>query len=119
MDNYGISHSGNLEFVENKSMKEIIISADSDSYLYSVPDIVAENLESYCIEFCGKWLHTNSDAEKFRTKNGVCYTEADFIDYLNTYIFPEQKSVLICNLGWTDLGKNLPEKYKRIPYFNF
>ena len=100
-------------------MKEIILSADSDSVVYLVPDIVAENLCEYCIEFCDKWLWKSPDAKRFRIGPGVCYNEADFIDYLNRYIFPEQKSVLVKNLGWTDLGKNLPSEYKSHPHFNF
>ena len=26
---------------------------------------------------------------------------------------------MIRNLGWTDLGKNLPEEYRSLPYYNF
>ena len=100
-------------------MKEIILSADGASVVYLVPDAVADNLSNYCIEFCGNWLWKSPDAKRFRMGPGVCYTEADFIDYLNQYIFPEQKSVLVKNLGWTDLGKNLPLEYKSHPYFNF
>ena len=57
--------------------------------------------------------------KKYRMKGGYCYNEADFIDYLNEYVFPEQKSVLVKNLGWTDLGENLPVEYQKHPYFNF
>lgn len=32
-------------------MKRIILSNDGDSLIYSVPDIVAENLEKYCLKF--------------------------------------------------------------------
>ena len=46
-------------------------------------------------------------------------TEADFIEYLNTCVFPDRESKMIKNLGWTDLGKNLPEEYRNIPYYNF
>ena len=100
-------------------MKNVILSADGDSIIYSVPDAVADNLEKYCIEFCGEWLHKSPDAEKYRIGNIVCYTEADFINYLNKYIFPEEKSVLVKNIGWTNLGKDIPEQYKNCPYFNF
>ena len=100
-------------------MKEIILSADGDSIIYLVPDDVAENLKEYCLEFCSDWLWNSPDAKKYRVDNGVCYTVADFIDYLNTYIFPDYKSKMIKNLGWTDLGENLPEEYKDYPYFNF
>ena len=100
-------------------MKKIILSADSDCVVYLVPDIVADNLSEYCIEFCDKWIWSSPDAKQFRKGSGVCYNETDFIDYLNRYIFPEEKSKLVENLGWTNLGKNIPPKYKDIPYFNF
>lgn len=101
-------------------MKNVILSADGDRLIYSVPDAVADNLEEYCLEFCGKWLHTSPDAERYRiSDNIVCYTEADFIDYLNRYIFPAEKSVLVKNLGPIDPEDELPEEYKYYPYFNF
>ena len=100
-------------------MKEVILSADGDSVVYAVPDIVAENLMKYCMDFCTGWLHNSPDAEKYRIGGGVSYTEADFIEYLNRFVFPHEKSKLVMNLGWTDLGKNLPAKYSHYPYFNF
>ena len=36
-------------------MKEVIISADGDSKVYLVSEVVANNLRKYCIEFCDKW----------------------------------------------------------------
>ena len=100
-------------------MKEVILSADGDSVIYSVPDEVADNLDKFCIEFCDKWLHTSPKAKKYRTKQGVCYNESDFIEYLNKYIFPNQISILVKNIGWTELGADLPEEYRNYPYFNF
>ncbi len=100
-------------------MKEVILSADGDSVLYLVPDDVAENLEEYCLKFCSDWLWNSPDAEKYRVGTGVCYTEADFIAYLNAYVFPECESKMIKNLGWTDLGMNLPEEYRNHPCYNF
>ena len=100
-------------------MKEVILSADGDSYVYRVPDDVAENLSDYCIEFCDRWMKTGPDAKKYKIKGGYCFNEADFIDYLNRFVFPDEKSVLVKNLGYTDLGKRLPAKYKNHPYFNF
>ena len=100
-------------------MKEIILSADGDSIVYLVPDEVADNLDKYCHEFCSVWLWTSPDAERYRVDGGVCYTEADFIDYLNEYVFPTQKSVFVRNLGWTEFGEDLPIEYQNHPYFNF
>lgn len=100
-------------------MKEIILSADGDSIVYLVPDDVADNLEKYCLEFCNRWLRMSPKAKRYRTQHGVCFGEADFIDYLNEFIFPMQKSVLVKNLGWTDLGNKLSLEYQHHPYFNF
>ena len=33
------------------AMKNVIISADGDRMVYSVPNLVADNLTEYCIEF--------------------------------------------------------------------
>ena len=98
-------------------MKEVIISADGDSMVYLVPDEVANDLSKYCIEFCDKWMVTSPHAKKYRVRGGYCYDETDFIEYLNEYVFPTQKSVFVKNLGWT--GGNLPEEYQDYPYFNF
>lgn len=100
-------------------MKEVILSADGDSVVYLVPDEVADNLRKYCIEFCDKWLRTSPYAKRYRVKGVYCYNESNFIDYLNKYVFPEQRSVLVRNLGWTDFEAGLPSEYKDHPYFNF
>ena len=100
-------------------MREVILSADGDSIVYLVPKEVAIDLSKYCIEFCDKWMKTSPKAKKYKRKGGYCYNEADFIVYLNQYIFPEKKSRFVKNLGWTDLGKHLPMEYQGHPYFNF
>ena len=96
-------------------MKPIILSADGDSVVYQVPDRVAEHLEEYCIQFCDRWLRNSPHARKYRIQGGFCYNEADFIEYLNRYVFPEEPSVMVENLGWTELGKDLPEEYRAPP----
>ncbi len=100
-------------------MKEIVLSADGDSIVYLVPDVVADKLEEYCLEFCSNWLRYSPNAEKYRKGGILYYSESDFIDYLNTYIFHDCESKMIKNLGWTDLRENLPEEYKNHPYYNF
>ena len=47
-------------------MKNVVISADGDRKVYSVPDVVADNLREYCIEFCDKWLQSSPQAKKYR-----------------------------------------------------
>lgn len=100
-------------------MKNVILSADGDSVVYSVPDAVADHLEEYCMEFCTDWIWHSPDAEKYRQGKYVCYTQSDFIDYLNRFIFQNEQSAEVENLGWTNLGENLPDAYRGLPYFNF
>ncbi len=49
---------------------------------------------------------------------GVCYSEKDFIDYLNQYICDEQ-SMLIATLADVFGEDSLPKEYIGLPYFNF
>ncbi len=102
-------------------MKNVILSADAELYVYSVPNIVADNLEDYCQEFCCNWIFNSKKAKKYRKRGGLIFNEKDFIEYLNTYIFPNKKSVLVENLGFINiqLNEKLPEKYKNLPRFNF
>lgn len=100
-------------------MKQAVISADGDRKVYAVPDIVADNLERYCMEFCGTWLWTSPHAEKYRINGVVCFNEEDFIAYLNQYLFPEEPSVLVENLGRIGFDSPLPERYRGLPEFNF
>ena len=101
---------------------QVLLSADGEISVYSVPDEVADNLEKYCSEFCCNWLHKSPDAAKYRVKMGstigVCFSEKDFIDYLNQYIFEEQLD-LITSLTGVYVGNELPEEYIGLPYFNF
>ena len=68
-------------------MKYVLLSADGEISVFSVPDKVANNLQKYCLEFCCNWLYQSPEAAKFRVQMGdtvgVCYDEKDFIDYLN------------------------------------
>ena len=100
-------------------MKNVVISADGDRKVYSVPDVVAENLSEYCLEFCTNWVQNSPHAKKYQIHGGVCYNEDDFIEYLNEYLFPNDKSVLVKNLGWIDFHAKLPAPYTHCPQFNF
>lgn len=94
-------------------MREIVLSSSGESFVYLVPDTVAENLREYCLDFCDRVY----SIPKFSKKNGVCYNHADFIDYLNESVFPNEPSKEIKNLGFTD-GK-IPSKYADLPSFSF
>ena len=103
-------------------MKQVLLSADGAISVYRVPDAVAENLEKYCLEFSCRWLHESPDAARYRVKRGsavvVCYTEKDFIEYLNRYICAELSS-LVTTLPNVYSKKELPKEYSGLPYFNF
>ena len=104
-------------------MKKVLLSADSEISVFSVPDTVADNLEKYCLEFCEHWLYESPYAEKYRVKKsgktvGVCYSEMDFIDYLNQCVCDEQ-SVLVETLTGVVSKADLPKEYSKLPYFGF
>ena len=99
-------------------MKNIVLSADGERKVYSVPEAVADCLYEYCLDF-EKWIQSSPNAKKYRTRRGYGFDEDDFIEYLNTWIFPEQKSVLVENLGWIDFESELPKPYTGCPQFNF
>ena len=101
-------------------MRNVLLSADGEISVFSVPDDVAGHLEEYCMEFCAHWLHESPDAEKYRVKMSdvVCYNEMDFIDYLNQYVCDEP-STLVETLRGVWREEDLPPKYADLPYFNF
>ena len=101
-------------------MKYVLLSADGEISVFSVPDKVANNLQKYCLEFCCNWLYQSPEAAKFRVQMGdtvgVCYDEKDFIDYLNS----SSKNIRpIATLTDVYGEENLPKEYIGLPYFNF
>lgn len=100
-------------------MKNVVLSADGDRIVYSVPSEVADNLEEYCMAFCLKWLRTSPHAKQYRIGGALCYNESDFIAYLNQWVFPDRQSKPIDNLGWIGFEEPLPDQYKDCPQFNF
>ena len=99
-------------------MKQVILSADGDQYLYSVPDPVAENLSRFCMEFL-RWMQDNPAGKKYWDGRGYMFTEADFIDWLNENRFPEQRSQLLENLGDWDLQEKIFAEHPDVPHYNF
>ena len=103
-------------------MKQVLLSADGEISVFSVPDEVADHLDRYCRDFCDGWLRKSPDARKYYRKengwSGLVYDETDFIDYLNQYVFRE-KSSLIQTLHGVYGEKDLPAEYADLPYFNF
>lgn len=101
-------------------MKNVILSADCELKVYSVPDEVAGNLRGYCLEFI-KWLNTNPNGQKYYIEKlgGFAFDESDFIEYLNTYKFSDERSVFVENLGRIHSKKDIPEHCKKYKKFNF
>ncbi len=103
-------------------MKNILLSADGEISVFTVPDEVADNLEQYCLHFCCDWLYESPDAAKYRVEMegevGASYCEKDFIDYLNQYVCKEQ-SRLIAVLTDVYCEDEVPREYAGLPYFTF
>ena len=98
-------------------MKRVLLSHDGKMKMYLVPDVVADNLKEYCIHFGFDWLMNDPNAQKLRVtmtngEIGYFFGAQDFIDYLNDFIFPDQKSTLVGEMHFY-------EEYKDIPWFNF
>ena len=97
-------------------MKLVILSADGDQYLYSVPDPVAENLSRFCMEFL-RWMQHNPVG--YWDGRGYVFTEVDFINWLNENHFPELQSELLEDLGDWDLKEKIFAEHPDVPHFNF
>ncbi|WP_175475326.1 hypothetical protein [Butyrivibrio sp. ob235] len=85
-------------------MKNVLLSADGDIKVYSVPDIVEKNLEKI--------------ADEFSFEGGLFDVE-DFIDWLNKYKYPYKKSVYIETIGCVGDVDELPDQYKNCKWYNF
>ena len=103
-------------------MKKVLLSHDGKMKMYLVPDDVADNLKKYCMDFGFDWILNDPNAQKLRVTTpsgeiGYMFGAQDFIDYLNDFIFPDQKSELIAEMDFYDY--EIPEEYNDIPWFNF
>ena len=108
---------------DTRDMKEVILSADGDLSLYLVPADVADNLATVANEFASGYVWHGEKSGKFLKlcgeQYGAVFDEADFIEYLNTWVFPDQPSVFVKNIGWTQYGRKLPTEYQGYPWFHF
>ena len=100
-------------------MKQVILCADGDSLLCRVPDIVADDLGCYCLEFAGHWLWKGPERERFIRDGAAHYDALDFIDYLSRWLFPDCPSAVVENLGWTNLAPPEAGPYRNLPFFSF
>lgn len=100
-------------------MINVILSADSEKTVYLVPDVVADNLQEYCLKFCNDWIWNSPEAEEYRMDDGVSYDETDFIRYLNRFVFPNEQSVMVKKFSWLELKDGYPAEYENCPRYNF
>lgn len=102
-------------------MKDVLLSADGKVKIYSVPDIVADNLAEYCWEFAANWIWKNPNGAKLlKEHNGIkvaVYNESDFIEYLNTWLFSNEHSILVKELDF--YSYDIPAEYADLPKYNF
>lgn len=117
-----IYHEGDMLFVDDtiyEGMKNVILSADNEVKLYSVPAIVADNLDRYCWDFAASWVWHGPESGKYLKLFGSHYVavfnESHFIDYLNKWLFPDQPSAFVKALG----SYEIPEEHKDYPRYNF
>ncbi len=117
-----IYHEGDMVFVDDmhyEGMKEVILSADNHVKLYSVPAVVAENLGKYCWDFAAAWVWHGPESGKYlklhENQYVAHFNEGHFIEYLNRWLFPNQLSALVKELG----SYEIPEEYQNYPHYNF
>ena len=120
-----ITHEGDMVFVdttEYTGMKDVILSHDGEAILCRVPAEVAGNLDSFCLDFANSWVWHGPENGRFlrpisEDQMGAVFGTAEFIDYLNRWIFTEEKSRIVGELGC--FPEELPEAYAHLPRYNF
>ncbi|MBQ2989503.1 MAG: hypothetical protein IJD59_10400 [Clostridia bacterium] len=119
-------YHNNIMFYEQtddtREMKEVVLSADGDPSLYLVPAEVADHLATVANEFASEYVWHGEKSGRFLTLCGeqyvACYTEEDFIEYLNTVLYPDKPSKKLKTFEASDDG-DVPEEYRKYPYYNF
>ncbi len=105
---------------DTREMKEVILSADGDPSLYLVPAEVADNLAMVANEFAlGYVWHGEKSGrflELYENRYVAVYDEEDFIEYLNTVLYPQKLSHKIKTIYDFDY---VAEEYAKIPRYNF
>ena len=98
------------------------MSADGDLSLYLVPADVADNLADVANEFAINYVWHGENSGKFLKLCGkqyvAYYTEEDFIEYLNTVLYPDKPSKKLKTFKAAD-DEDVPEEYRKYPYYNF
>ena len=119
-------YHNNIAFYEQtddtREMKEVVLSADGDLSLYLVPADVADNLATVANEFAFNYVWHGEKSGKFLKLHGEQYgavfDETDFIEYLNTVLYPDKPSVKLKTIPADDEW-DVPEEYRKYPHYNF
>ena len=119
-------YHNNIVFYEQtddtREMKEVVLSADGDLSLYLVPADVADNLATVANEFAFNYVWHGEKSGKFLQlcgeQYGAVFDETDFIEYLNTVLYPDKLSRKIKTFQAAD-DEDLPKEYRKYPYYNF
>ncbi len=107
---------------DSREMKEVILSADGELSLYLVPADVADNLATVANEFAFNYVWHGEKSGKFLRlcgeQYGAVFDETDFIEYLNTVLYPDKPSIKLKTFQAAD-DEEVPEEYRKYPYYNF
>jgi len=107
---------------DTREMKEVVLSADGDLSLYLVPADVADNLATVANEFAFNYVWHGEKSGKFLKlcgeQYGAVFDETDFIEYLNTVLYPNKPSIKIKTFQAAD-DEDVPEEYRKYPHYNF
>ena len=107
---------------DTREMKEVVLSADGDLSLYLVPADVADNLATVANEFASNYVWHGEKSGKFLKlcgeQYGAVFDETDFIEYLNTVLYPDKPSIKLKTFQAAD-DEDVPEEYRKYPYYNF
>ena len=99
--------------------ENILLSADGEISVWRVPKEVSDNLEEYCLDYL-KWEMESEDPRAKRIRSGEPYfIESSFIEYLNKYVFPNNKSYFVEDTGIAIYEGKEIDKYKGCSEFNF
>jgi len=88
----------------------------------SLIEVIADKLRQYGAKHIvvDPVMGATSGAKLLKESNGMKYasfTEKDFIEYLNDWIFPDEPSVLVKEFDC--FFEELPKEYGKVPKYNF
>lgn len=101
-----------------QSMARQIDKADNAYAIY----MMVTNLVTVANEFAYNYVWHGEKSGKFLKlcgeQYGAVFDETDFIEYLNTVLYPDKPSKKIKTFQAAD-DEDVPEEYRKYPYYNF